>query len=173
MKNTVLALLLAAAICATAACAQGPPPKPGGPGCCVAMAVMPPRADMADGLAKVLGLTADQTATLKTILTSSDATLPPLVKAAADASKALRDALFAATFDVANVEALSEAALKAEADVVTASIGVWAQIRSSLNLTEDQLAKLQAGPGRGGPPPGPPPNCGKGGGGSSGQPRGR
>jgi len=87
MKARVLVLVvLVSVICAAAAWTQRPPGPGGPPPCPMAspvMAVMVPRADMLDGLTKVLTLTTEQAASLKTILTSSDADIPPLVQAAA------------------------------------------------------------------------------------------
>jgi len=167
MGKTVLIVALIV-ICATAAFAQGGPPPggpkggPGGPPpICSTMAILPPPAAAVDAITKALGLTTQQAADLKTVLTASGDTLGPLVKTASDATKALRDAVFAATYDADAVAAAVTAAQDAEVAIVTASIDTWAKIRAI--LTADQFAKLAAGPGPGGPrPPGPPPPRGGG-----------
>ena len=120
----------------------------------VLMAVMPPPADMLDRLTDTLGLTDDQVAKLKDILTKSDATIHPLGKTAADASKALHDAVLASDYDSTNIADLATKAEKAEADAVSASIGVWTQVRAV--LTADQVTKLQEAMPRGPRPPGGP-----------------
>jgi len=99
---------------------------------------------MSDMLASKLGLTTTVAASLKSILTASDATIQPLQKTAGDAAKALHDSLSATTFDAAAVGTLAAAAQKAEGDVIAASIDVWTQLRGI--LTADQVAKLQPGP---------------------------
>jgi Spy/CpxP family protein refolding chaperone len=159
MKRTLL--VLAAMLCATAAYAQGPRPGPGGPGGpppapSIMMALMPPPVAAIDGLTKFLSLTTDQATALKAVLTTSDATIQPLVKAAADASKALRAAVIvpADEFDADNVvNNLLPAAQNAEGAVATAELGVWVEMGKI--LTKDQLTKLQADRGPGCPPPPP------------------
>ena len=174
MRKTVLTVVaLAVLTCSTVVWGQGPPKGgPGGPPPpppSAMMAVLPPPAGALDGIVKTLGLTTDQATSLKAILTTSDATIQPLVKIAGDASKALHDSLFASTFDADAVAVLASTAQTAEGDVIAAAIQVWTQIRTdaTLNLTADQLAKLQAGCGSGGPPPPGPPPSGSGSGGSS------
>ena len=142
--------------------ARGGPGGPGGPGGhapSVMAALLPPPAGAVDGIARALELTTEQAAQLKAILTASDTTIQPLMKTAADATRAVRDALVAEDFDAMAVVTLAAAAQTAEADVISASVGVWTQVRSdaTLALTADQVAKLMMGPGRGAPPPGPPP----------------
>jgi Spy/CpxP family protein refolding chaperone len=107
---------------------------------------------MLDGLSKLLSLTTDQVASMKTILTASDATLQPLMKTASDAGKALHDAVFAADYEATAVADLTTEALTAQGNVIDASVAVWAQIRAV--LTADQFAILAAGPGPGCPPRG-------------------
>jgi Spy/CpxP family protein refolding chaperone len=106
---------------------------------------------MVDGMAQMLGLTADQATALKAILTTTDTTMQPLMEAVAAANKALRDAVLASDFDSAT--GLATKAMNAQLDVVKASIAGWARIQASDILTADQFTKLLAGPGPGGPPP--------------------
>jgi hypothetical protein len=173
MKKTVLVVLtLAVAMCATAAWGQGGPP-PGGPRGMgsVAMAIMPPRADMTDCITSSLELTTAQATALKSILTTSDSTIQPLMKTAADKCKALR----AGIFDSDNVATLLKDAQTAEQQVIDACMNTWTAIAVSadLNLTSDQLTKLVTGPPCGGPPHGPPPSGSGSGGSSSSQTAGR
>jgi hypothetical protein len=151
MKSAVLVVLLAV-LFVVPVWSQGSPGGPGGPrhgGPPPGMMALqpPPPAAIIDGLTAMLSLTADQAASLKTVLTA----IQPLMKAAGDAGKALRDAIFATDYDSAAIADLATAALTAEGKVLSASIDAWAQIRSI--LTADQLAKLQQRPGPGGPPP--------------------
>ena len=140
------------------------------------MVLMPPRAAMVDRIADQLSLTDDQTAKLKKVLTKGDETIQALQTKATEASKAVREALFASTFDAKKVTDLATASQKAEAAIVTASIDEWTQIRAI--LTKDQVASLKEtmqrpgpgmGPGGPGPgdgrPDGPPPGGGDPGGG--------
>jgi hypothetical protein len=122
---------------------------------CPVMAVMPPHADMIDGIANALELTTDQTTALKTILTKSDAVILPLGKTAADKTAALRTAVMvpASQYDQTTVDTRTTEAMNAESALVAACITAWNDIRSNSTLTDDQLAKLMAGP----PPPPPPP----------------
>ena len=164
MRKTVLVVVaLAALTCAMAAWSQGPPP-PGGPGghgmASTAMAIMPPPAAMLDGLTKMLSLTTDQAASLKTVLTANDTALSTLQKTAAEACKAFRTAALASTYVEDDVSAARKAAEEAEAAVVDQCLVAWSQIRPI--LTADQLATLQAGPGPGFPPPGGQPPSGSG-----------
>lgn len=173
MKKTAFVLVvLVAAICATAAWSQGGP-KPGGPPppmvICPAMLLLPPPAMAIDNITKGCQLTTDQAAALKTILTSSEADIQPKLQALAEKTKALRTAVLVPTaqYDQAAVDTATADAQTAEAAVVTGSIYWWNQISASGILSADQLAKLMAGPGPGGPPPGPPPSSGSSSGGSS------
>lgn len=140
-----------------------PPPglaRPGGPGMmgggmmsCPAMAVAPPPAGLV-ARAEALQLSDDQKTKLKDILAKSEETLIPLRQKAAEASRALRQAVFAPEFDAQKVKQLATDAEKAEAAIVSAEIETWAQIRGV--LAADQLTKLQEltglrmGPGLGG-----------------------
>jgi Spy/CpxP family protein refolding chaperone len=79
----------------------------------------------------------------------------------AEATKALRAALLASDYSAQNVRDLATKAENAEAEVVTASIETWTQLRAI--LTADQVSKLQEvmsmprqGLGPGGPPSGNP-----------------
>lgn len=152
MKRT-LVIALAVIIIATAAWCQGGPGGPGGPKgpAPSAMAVLlPPPAGAVDQITKALSLTTTQAADLKTALTASDATIQPLLKAAGDSAKALRDAVFAGgTAD--QITQLTADAQQAELAVIEASVNTWGQIKSI--LTADQFAKLAAGPGAPPPPP--------------------
>lgn len=157
----VLAVALAVVMCVMPVWSQGRP-GPGGPrgqgGPMPGPAMLippPPPAAAIDGIARALELTANEAAALKAVLTASDAAVQPLMKTAGESARALREAVFAADYDARAVEDLAVAAMDAEANVVAASIDVWAQIRSV--LTADQFAKLQPKPGPGCPPPGGPP----------------
>jgi Spy/CpxP family protein refolding chaperone len=132
---------------------------------CPAMAAMPPQAGMIDRMAETLQLTHDQSAKLKKVSAKSDQTLRPLTQKSAEASKALRAALLASDYNTKKVKDLAAKAEKAEAEVVTASIGTWTQIRAI--LTKSQIAKMQktmnipvqgpsGPPTRAGSPPPPP-----------------
>ncbi len=158
MKKGVLVVSMLAAVicCITPLLSQGGPGGPGGPGAhgrplSVMIAVLPPPAVAADGIAKALQLSADRAASLKAALTAGDAAIQPLLKAAGEAAKAAHDALLAADYDADAVADMAAKAQDAEGDVIAASIDAWTQIR--LILTADEVAKLQAGP----PPCGPPP----------------
>ena len=65
----------------------------------------------------------------------------PLRQKAMEATRALRDAVYAASFDASKVAELATAAGKAEAAIVKAEIETWTQIRSI--LTAEQITKLQ------------------------------
>lgn len=152
MKTSILIALMLAVVCLTPGWCQGGH-GPGGPGMPSAVsAIMPPHADMIDGLTNSLNLTTDQASSLKTILTEADTTIKPLVQASGDAAKALRDAIFATTYDADTVTAAVEASEAADAAVVSACVDVWVKIRAI--LTADQIALLQECPGPGAPPDG-------------------
>ncbi|MEN6356293.1 MAG: periplasmic heavy metal sensor [Armatimonadota bacterium] len=161
MKLTTLIVVMLAVMCMTPAWCQGGPRQGGMGTSSVMMAVMPPKADMIDRLTDKLSLTTDQAESLKTILTDGDSTIQSLTKTSAAASKALREAIFASTYDADAVAAAAAKAEKAEAAVVSESISVWAKVRGI--LTSDQITSLQSattfsgkpdGPGGpGGPPP--------------------
>ncbi len=151
MKTAVLiAVALAALLCTAPVWSQGPP-APGGFGgmrgamgggmACPAIATMPPTARMIDRVADTLQLTQDQATKLKAAMTKCEETTLSLSQKAADATKALRDALLAPTYDAQKVKDLAAAAEKAEAALVSARIDEWTQIRSI--LTADQVKKLQ------------------------------
>ncbi len=182
MKKTVFVIAaLAVTACGTTALAQGPggPPPAGGPagapgllragfGSCPVMGIAPPPAAIVDR-AEALQLTDDQKTKLRHALANGEQTLTPLRQKAAEASRALRQAIFAAEFDAQSVQQLATDAMKAETAVLNAEIAVWTQIRGI--LTSEQVAKLQdlvgrgMAPGMGGgrrggpgsPPGGPPP----------------
>jgi len=167
MKRTVIiAAVLAASLCAPAVWSQGPPP-PGGPGMgrgpmglCPVTALMPPQAQMIDRLAEPLGLTEDQVSQLKTVIAKGDETMLPLTKKAAEATKAVRDAVLAADFDSQKLTTLAAAAQKAEAAIITASIAEWAQIRAILTADQGKLlAEIMSAPRPGPRPIGPPPGA--------------
>lgn len=154
MKSTLLIAVVLAVVCLTPGWCQGGH-GPGGPGMPSAVsAIMPPHADMIDGLTDTLSLTTDQAASLNTILTEADTTIKPLMQASGDAAKALRDAVFATTYDADAVTAAVATSEAADAAVVSACVDVWAKIRDV--LTSDQIALLQTGPGSGAPPAGGP-----------------
>lgn len=157
MKKTAvlavtLAIALAIAIGGTTVWSQGGRPMrngqggPGGPGgfggmTSAVMAVAPPQSTMLDREAQMLGLTEEQVAQLKPILTNGEKTIKPLSQKAADASKALREAVLAKEFDNEKVKTLTAAAQKAELAVINAEIDEWSKIRPV--LTADQIATLQ------------------------------
>jgi Spy/CpxP family protein refolding chaperone len=102
-------------------------------------------------------LTDDQMSKIKYAISKNRDTLRPLQQKSVEASRALRAAVLSSAYDPANVKTLAAAAEKAEADVVSASIDAWTNIRSI--LTADQAAKLQElmerpQPGRGQGPSG-------------------
>src|SRR5690349_15061749 len=137
MKKVIFAATAAACLLASAAFTQ-PPPGRMGPPISVAMAVMPPHADMIDRMGGQLNLTEDQKAKLKDALIASDNTIKPLVKSAADACRALHDGVLANDSTPANLTGLASAASTAENAVVTSSLDTWAHVRTI--LTADQLA---------------------------------
>ena len=168
----VLAALAAAAVWAVTASAQGPvgPPPAGGPagpggpgmvrgtiGVCAVMALTPPPAAIVDR-AQVLQLTEEQKTKLSDILAKGEEALLPLRQKAADASRALRQAVLAPQFDAAKVRQLTADATKAEEALLIAEIKIWGEIRSALSA--EQFAKLQEltsrrfAPGQGGNRPG-------------------
>lgn len=167
MRNTILiAVALAAVVCASPVYSQGRPGA-GGPrgtgglsASCPVMAITPPQASALDRLADAFQLTEDQSSKLKSVLTKSDETVSALSKKSAEATKELKTAVMAADFDAVNVKALADKAEKAEAAVVNAIIDEWIQIRSI--LTADQVKTLQetmskqqgSGQRPAGPPPG-------------------
>lgn len=152
MKTSILIAVVLAVVCLTPGWCQGGH-GPGGPGMPSAVsAIMPPHADMIDGLSNSLSLTTDQASSLKTILTEADTTIKPLVQASGDAAKALRDAIFATTYDADTVTAAVETSEAADAAVVSACVDAWVKIRAI--LTSDQIALLQECPGPGAPPDG-------------------
>lgn len=88
-----------------------------------------------------LNLTDDQKTKLTEKLTKADATLTPLRQKASEATQALRNAVFAATYDAAKVQALLIAAQQADAAVSNAELAVWTELRGI--LTADQITQLQ------------------------------
>jgi Spy/CpxP family protein refolding chaperone len=154
------------------------PGAQGGPGAfrgqdggntCPALAIMLPPPMAIDRIAVQLGLTQVQVTKLKDIGTQSEITMPALLKNAAEATKALRTAIYAATYDEKKVKELAIAAQKAETAVINARIGNWTKIRAIVTadqaqkLTERPMMRNQGRPGgQAGPPPpgggyGPPP----------------
>lgn len=146
-----LALVLVA--CASAALAQQPPQGPPPPGqfgggfgmrgpsmSCPAMMIAPPQVAMIERSADTLALTDDQKTKLTDVLTKSETALRDLRPKADAASKALRDALFAPTFDSAKVAGLLADAQKIETAIANSEIGTWTEIRAI--LTADQVTKL-------------------------------
>lgn len=169
MKTAIwLAMALAVMMCITPVYSQGGR-GPGGPPPVGGMMVPPPPPAAAiDPITKAFSLTTDQAAALKTILTAGDTAIDPLRKTAADANKAVKDALVALDFDSA--ADLAVTASTAQLNVANAMLSEWSAIQASAIFTTDQFAQLLAGPGPGGPPPmGPPPS----GNGSSGGRRSR
>ena len=131
--------------------AGAPPPggfaRPGMGGMtpCPATALAPPPAGFVDR-AEPLQLTDDQKTKLKDILAKGEETLMPLRQKAGEASRTLRQALFAPEFDAQKVAQLAAEAEKAETAIIKAEIDVWAKIRGV--LTADQVTKLQDMMGR-------------------------
>jgi len=176
-RTLVIVLVLVFAVCA-AVCAQYTQGPPGGMqanqrgnqmrgGTCPAMAIAPPPAAFVDR-ADALQLSDEQKGKLKAVLTKSEEDLKALRPKAAEATRALREALFAAASDQQKLTQLATDAAKADATVLNAEVQTWVQIRGI--LTADQLAQLQkmlnvrpaggfggrrttGGPGGGNPPP--------------------
>jgi|LSQX01.3.fsa_nt_gb Spy/CpxP family protein refolding chaperone len=153
LKKTVYIALALIFVCATMASAQQPGnqanrPAAGAPGgmaggmmgMCPAMAVAPPSSMMIERSADTLGLSADQKTKLAALLTKNEATVAKLRESAQAASKALRDAVMAPTFDSAKASSLLVAAQKADAAVSDANLQTWVQVRSI--LTPAQVTKL-------------------------------
>lgn len=177
MKKTVLvtvvaAVALVAAISGTTVWSQGGARPgagmgpPGAPGMmqatCPLTVLMPLRLGMVGRLVEPLELTDDQVAQLTSIIEKCDGATRPLMQKAAEANKALREALYAKDYSAQKVKDLAAAAQKAEGAVLTARIDQWTQVRAV--LTAEQIEKMQgfmAGPAAGtrppGPMPGPPP----------------
>lgn len=153
MKLSTLIVVMLAVVCMTPAWCQGGPRQGGMGMSSIVMTVMPPKVNMLDRLTEKLSLTTDQAESLKTILTEGDSTIQPLSKAFTAADKALREAIFASTYDADTVAAAAVKAEKAEATVVTASLNVWTKIRGV--LTSDQIASLQSATTFSGGPGGP------------------
>lgn len=158
MRKTIFFVLTLALACATLALAQQPPPPggqpgapPGGPGgmmrggpmmSCPAMVVGPPPAMMIERGGDMLGLTDEaQKAKLLAILTKSEDALKLLRPKLDLATKALRDALLAPTFDSAKVAQLLADAQKIESAIAASEIQTWGEIRA-IPLTADQVTKL-------------------------------
>gem|GEM_PF-2908975 len=169
-KSVIILLVLALALCATVALAQGGPGGPGGQNrrggnnaASLSMAVAPPPAAMIDSIADNLQLTSDQKTKLSAILTKADETLRPLRQKSGQTAIALRDAVLDSNYDAQKVAQLLADAQKADAAVITAEMQTWDQIRPVLSA--DQLNKLKAANGRRmggnrgqrGPAPGAPP----------------
>lgn len=158
---TVIALVLI--VCAAVALAQtpapptspvppaGPPAGPGvGPGLfpggrmnfgmtCPAMAAAPPTIRMIERVD--VQLAEDQKTKLTAALTKGEEALAPLRRESAKASQALRNGVMTAGIETEKLAQLAQAAQKAEADIVTAELLVWTEIRSILSA--DQSKKLQ------------------------------
>lgn len=157
LKKTVYIALALIFVCATMASAQQPGnqanrPAAGAPGgmmggamggmmgMCPAMAVAPPSSMMIERSADTLGLSADQKTKLSALLTKNEATVAKLRESAQAASRALRDAVMAPTFDSAKASSLLVAAQKADAAVSDANLQTWVQVRTI--LTPAQVTKL-------------------------------
>ena len=105
------------------------------------MILAPPQAMMIERNADTLALTDDHKTALLAILTKSEDALKVLRPQADLASKALRDALMAPTFDAANVAKLLADARQIEALIVASEIKTWGEIRA-IPLTADEFTKL-------------------------------
>lgn len=173
MKRKMLVLVAVLLVCALAADAQmrvgtgqrAPSAQGGAPGfgmgfgmgMCAAMTVAPPTVAMLER-ATDLQISDEQAARLKGVLSESEKQLTSLRQKAADACRALREAILADQYDAAEVQRLASEAQKAESAVLNAALQTWTQIRSI--LTADQVRKLQSavgpwdGPRPGGPPGG-------------------
>ena len=114
--------------------------RQGGANSCPAMAIGLPAPAMIGRMIEQLGLTEDKIAKLKEIGTKSETTMPALIKASADATKALRTAITAAIYDEKKVTELAITAEKAEAALITARIEDWTKIRAI--VTAEQAQKL-------------------------------
>ena len=157
MKTTNIVVSVAA-IALLAACSfaqdaqggnQGRPRGNGGPGGPGGMGGMqinavsvmtPPSINVLSFMANQLALTSDQQTSLKTIITTGNTTLKPLLEKSTKAVQALQTALYAATYDSAKVKALVVAAQKTELDVMNAEVDIWAKVRAELN--SDQITTL-------------------------------
>jgi len=153
-KFVFVVVSLALFACATAVLAQqappaGPPPggQPQGPGggrqgfqmSCPAMALSLPPAAAVDR-ATDLNLTDDKKSKLTAALTKNETALAPYRQKAAEATRLLREALMAATFDAAKVGPLLDKAQKADAALANAQIAGWTEVRAI--LTADQVTQL-------------------------------
>ena len=165
MKKILFFALALTLICALMVSAQQPPapppPGPGGPGApggmmgnpmggmmgmCPSMAVALPSALMIERGGDALGLTADRKAKVLNVLSTKDANIAKLRTAAQQASKALRDAVVAPTYDAAKVASLLAAAQKADADISSAQVKAWGELRAI--LTPAQVTQLSEMAGR-------------------------
>lgn len=180
MRKTLLLVFVLVVVVSTAAYAQfGPQAGQGNarigqfrPAMCPATAIAPPQVAMLDR-ADPLQLTDEQKGKLRAVLVKSEEDLKVLRPKAAEATRALREALFAAATDQQKLGQLATDAAKAEAAVLHSEVQTWVAIRGILSA--DQLAQLQKmlnarpaggfagrrnqGPPAGGtpPPPGPGP----------------
>ena len=109
---------------------------------CPAIVIAPPPAMMIERGGDMLGLTDEaQKAKLLAILTKSEDALKLLRPKLDLATKALRDALLAPTFDSAKVAQLLADAQKIESAIAASEIQTWGEIRA-IPLTADQVTKL-------------------------------
>lgn len=144
---------------------QGPPP--GMARMMRGMSEGIPSAFMIERMSDTLKLSSTQSSKIKSISTSSEKTLAPLIKKVESASEALRKASVAAKYNESNVKKLAANLRNAQAAVTNANISTWTKVRGV--LTSSQITKLrtmmsqgpmgsggQGGPGMppaGGPPP--------------------
>lgn len=161
MKKITFFVLALSLICAGLALAQQPPAPPAGQarpggmmgspmggmmGMCPAMATAPPSVMMIERSGDALALSADQKTKLTNVLTKSEVNTAKLRPVAQQASQALHEALVAPTFDAAKVNSLLAAAQKADANISSAQIQTWFELRAI--LTPAQVKQLSDMMGR-------------------------
>lgn len=153
-------LALALATCAAAVLAQQAPPQgpapqgpPGGGGLMrgpsmvpAMVAIAPPSPMMIERSAEVLGLTGDHKTRLTATLAKGEAALKDLRPKLDAASKALREAVMAPSYDGSKVTELLAKAMQAELAIANSEITTWTEIRAI--LTPAQVTKLSGLMGR-------------------------
>lgn len=114
---------------------QGPPPRMMGMGGGI------PSVYMIESMSSQLGLSQTQQSKIRSIKTSSDKTIQPLMKKVQSTSEALRKAALAAKYNESEVKKLATNLRNAEAAVMNANIATWTKVRAV--LTSDQVTKLR------------------------------
>jgi len=101
-------------------------------------------AGLAQRIAHKLNLTADQRSQIKSALTAEKDTLTPLLAAAHDARKNLRDAIRAGNATETSVQAASAKVAAAEADLAVERMKLYGKIAPVLtDAQREQLADMQ------------------------------